>query len=86
MCKYHKVFTPKYRRKIVYNKYRESIEKILRDLCKWKGVEIIEGSALVEHIHLVVSIPPKYSVSSVMGYLKERSQSFHALPPNDSFV
>jgi putative transposase len=73
MCKYHIVFTPKYRRKIVYNQYRESIVKILKDLFKWKGVEIIEGSAMVDHIHLVVSIPPKYSVSSVMGYLKGKS-------------
>jgi len=73
MCKYHIVFTPKYRRKIVYNQCRESIVKILKELCKWKGVEIIEGSAMVDHIHLVVSIPPKYSVSSIMGYLKGKS-------------
>ena len=73
MCKYHIVFSPKYRRKIVYNQYRESIVQILRDLRKWKGVEIIEGSAMVDHIHLVVSIPPKYSVSSIMGYLKGKS-------------
>jgi len=59
MCKYHNVFTPKYRRKIVYNQYKESIVQILKDLCKWKGVEIIEGKAMVDHIHLLVSIPPK---------------------------
>ena len=73
MCKYHIIFTPKYRRKIVYKQYRESIIEILKDLCKWKGVEIIAGSAQVDHIHLLVSIPPKYSVSSVMGYLKGKS-------------
>jgi len=73
MCKYHIVFTPKYRRKIIYNKYKESIVQILKDLCKWKGVEIIEGTAMVDHIHLLVSIPPKYSVSSFMGYLKMKS-------------
>jgi len=73
MCKYHIVFTPKYRRKIVYNKYKESIVGILKDLCKRKGVEIIEGEAMVDHIHLLVSIPPKYSISSFMGYLKGKS-------------
>lgn len=73
MCKYHIVFTPKYRRKIVYAKYKESIVEIIRDLCQWKGVEIIEGTAMIDHIHLLVSIPPKYSVSSFMGYLKGKS-------------
>jgi putative transposase len=73
MCKYHIVFTPKYRRKIIYNKYKASIVEILRDLCKWKGVEIIEGKAMVDHVHLLVSIPPKMSVSSFMGYLKGKS-------------
>ena len=73
MCKYHIVFTPKFRRKIVYNQYKESIMGILSDLCKWKGIEIIEGTAMVDHIHLLVSIPPKYSISSFMGYLKGKS-------------
>ena len=73
MCKYHIIFTPKYRRKIVYNELRKSIVEILRDLCKWKGVEIIEGSAQPDHIHLLVKIPPKYSVSGFMGYLKGKS-------------
>ena len=72
-CKYHIIFTPKYRRKIIYKKYKENIVKIIRDLCKWKGVEIIEGNAMIDHIHLLVSIPPKYSVSSFMGYLKGKS-------------
>jgi len=73
MCKYHIVFTPKYRRKIIYNEYKASIVEILRDLCKWKGVEIIEGKAMVDHVHLLVSIPPKMSVSGFMGYLKGKS-------------
>ena len=58
---------------MIYNKYKESIVGILKDLCKWKGVEIIEGKAMVDHIHLLVSIPPKMSVSSFMGYLKWKS-------------
>jgi len=73
MCKYHIVFTPKYRRKIVYNEYKERIVGIVKDLCKWKGVEIIEGTAMVDHIHLLLSIPPKYSISKFMGYLKGKS-------------
>lgn len=73
MCKYHIVFTPKYRRKIIYNKLKKDIRDIIRDLCKWKGVEIIEGSAMPDHIHLLVSIPPKLSISSFMGYLKGKS-------------
>ena len=73
MCKYHIVFTPKYRRKIIFNKLRKDIIAIIKDLCKWKGVEILEGNACADHIHLVLSIPPKYSVSAIMGYLKGKS-------------
>ena len=73
MCKYHIVFTPKYRRKIIYSKLRKDIIEIIRNLCKWKGVEIIEGHAMPDHIHLLVSIPPKLSVSEFMGYLKGKS-------------
>ena len=72
-CKYHIILTPKYRRKIIYKKYKESIVEILKNLCKWKGVETIEGKAMVDHIHLLVSIPPKMSVSSIMGSLKGKS-------------
>ncbi|KEF39110.1 transposase [Schinkia azotoformans MEV2011] len=68
MCKYHIVFTPKYRRKIIYNQYRKSVGEILRTLCKYKGVEIIEGHLMPDHVHMLVSIPPKLSVSSFMGY------------------
>ena len=73
LCKYHIVFTPKYRRKVIYYKLRADIQKIIRDLCKWKGIEIIEGHMMSYHIHLLLSIPPKYSVSQIMGYLKGKS-------------
>ena len=73
MCKYHIVFTPKYRRKIIYNQLKEDIRDILKQLCAYKGVEIIEGHLMPDHIHILVSIPPKMSVSSFMGYLKGKS-------------
>lgn len=73
LCKYHIVFTPKYRRKIIYNQLRTDIRNIIKDLCKWKGVEILEGHMMADHVHLLLSIPPKYSVSEVMGYLKGKS-------------
>ena len=73
MCKYHIVFTPKYRRKIIYNQLKEDIRDILKQLCAYKGVEIIEGHLMPDHIHMLVSIPPKMSVSSFMGYLKGKS-------------
>ena len=73
VCKYHIVFTPKYRRKVIYNQYKVDIRDILKQLCSYKGVEIIEAAAMPDHIHLYVSIPPKYSVAEVMGYLKGKS-------------
>ena len=73
MCKYHIVFTPKYRRKVIYNQYKQSIREILKQLCSYKGVEIIEGHLMPDHIHMLLSIPPKISVSSFMGYLKGKS-------------
>ena len=73
MCKYHIVFTPKYRRKIIYNQIRRDIGEILRRLCEYKGVEIIEGHLMPDHVHIPVGIPPKISVSSFMGYLKGES-------------
>ena len=73
ICKYHIVFTPKYRRKIIYYQLRADIREIIKDLCKWKGVTIIEGHLMSDHVHLLVSIPPKYAVSHIMGYLKGRS-------------
>ena len=73
MCKYHIVFTPKYRRKAIYGQIRSDIGEILRRLCEHKGVEIIEGHLMPDHVHMLLAIPPKYSVSSVMGYLKGKS-------------
>lgn len=73
MCKYHIVLAPKYRRKIIYNQYRDSLGEIFQQLCKCKGVEIIEGHLMPDHVHMLVSIPPKLSVSSFMGYLKGKS-------------
>lgn len=73
LCKYHIVFSPKYRRKIIFGKLRETIGEILQILCKYKGVEILEGHLMRDHVHMLVSIPPKISVSSFMGYLKGKS-------------
>ena len=72
-CKYHIVFAPKYRRKVFYAEHREEIRDIIRQLCAWKGVEIIEGEICPDHIHLLLSISPKHSISSFMGYLKGKS-------------
>ena len=69
-CKYHIVFAPKYRRQIVYGRYKVEIGKIIRTLCERKGIETIEAELCPDHLHMLVSIPPKYSVSEVMGYLK----------------
>lgn len=73
VCKYHIVIVPKYRRKVIYYKIRQDIQEIIKELCKYKGVEIIEGHAMPDHIHLLLAIPPKYSISSFMGYLKGKS-------------
>lgn len=73
VCKYHVVFAPKYRRKVFFEEKREDIRDILRKLCEWKGVEILEGEVCPDHVHLLLSIPPKMSVSSFMGYLKGKS-------------
>ena len=72
-CKYHIVFAPKYRRWIIYNELKADIGKILRELCQRKGIEIIAAECMPNHIHMFISIPPKYSVSEVMGYLKGKS-------------
>lgn len=72
-CKYHIVFIPKYRRKEIYGKIRIDIGQILRQLCVYKDVEIIEAHAMSDHIHMMIRIPPKISVSSFMGYLKGKS-------------
>ena len=72
-CKYHVVFAPKYRRKIIYGKIKEDVGRMLRKLCEYKGVEILEAEACPDHIHMLLSIPPKYSASQIMGYLKGKS-------------
>ena len=72
-CEYHIVFTPKYRRKVFYEEKRLQIGKILRKLCQWKGITIIEAEVCPDHIHMLLEIPPKYSVSSVLGFLKGKS-------------
>lgn len=72
-CKYHIVFAPKYRRQVIYGKLKVDIGLILRKLCEYKGVEILEANACPDHIHMLVSIPPKISVASFVGYLKGKS-------------
>ena len=72
-CKYHVVILPKYRRKVIFGKRRLEIGKILRQLCQQKGVLLVEGNAMPDHVHMVLSIPPKYSVAMTMGYLKGKS-------------
>ena len=72
-CKYHIVFAPKYRRKEIYGEKKQEIGKILRQLCEWKGVRIVEAHACVDHIHMLVEISPKMSVSSFVGFLKGKS-------------
>lgn len=72
-CQYHVVFAPKYRRLVIYNEIKADIGEILRKLCEQKGIVIIEAQACPDHVHMLLSIPPKYAVSSVMGYLKGKS-------------
>ena len=72
-CKYHIVFAPKYRRKVFYEEKHLEIGAILRELCRWKGITLLEAEACPDHIHILIEIPPKYSVSSIMGFLKEKS-------------
>ena len=72
-CKYHIVFAPKYRRKIFYNEYKIEIGKILRELCEWKGINIIEAEVCPDHVHMLVEIPPKQSVAGFVGFLKGKS-------------
>jgi len=72
-CKYHVVFIPKYRRKVLYGKMRRAVGMILRELCRQKGVEILEGHLMPDHVHMCLSVPPKYSVAHVIGFLKGKS-------------
>ena len=72
-CKYHIVFAPKFRRKAIYGSLREDIREILKMLCERKGIEILEGELMPDHVHMLLSIPPKYSVAETLGYLKSKS-------------
>ena len=72
-CKYHVVFIPKYRRKVLHGRFRKEVGRLLRELCEQKGIGLLEGHAAVDHIHLLLSIPPKYSVSNTVGFLKGKS-------------
>ena len=73
MCKYHIIFIPKYRRKMIYHKMRNDLSEIIGKLCQYKGIKIIEGRLMVDHVHLLIAVPPKMSISSFMGYLKGKS-------------
>ena len=72
-CKYHVVITPKYRKKLLYGKTRRALGVILRDLCRQRGVELLEGHSVADHVHMCLSIPPKYSVANTIGFLKGKS-------------
>ena len=72
-CKYHMVLIAKYRHKVFFAKSRKRVGEILRELCRYKGIELLEGNAQPDHIHMCVSIPPKYSVAMIIGYLKGKS-------------
>ena len=72
-CKYHVVFIPKYRKKVLYSKVRRRIGGILRQLCRQKEIELVEGKAMSDHIHMLLSVPPRYSIAMTVGYLKGKS-------------
>ena len=72
-CQYHIVFIPKYRRKVMYGKVRGDIREIIKIMCRYKKVEIVEGAVCLDHVHICVSIPPKIAISEFMGYLKGKS-------------
>jgi putative transposase len=72
-CKYHIVFAPKYRRQVIYGRIKSDIGKIIRELCERKGIEIIEAELCIDYVHMLVIIPPKFSVSKIMGYIKGKS-------------
>ena len=72
-CKFHVVILPKYRKKVLYGNLRQRIGEILRELCRYKGVDMEEGHAMPDHIHMLLSVPPKYSIAMTIGYLKSKS-------------
>ena len=77
LCKYHIVIVPKYRRKIIYNQYRKDLQEIIRTLCKYKGVEIIEGHMMPDHVHLLIEVDPQYGINRAVRHIK--GSSSHAL-------
>jgi len=72
-CKYHVVIIPKYRRKVLYGKIRKRVGEILRELCQQRGIELLEGKAMPDHVHMLLSVPPKYSIAHTIGFLKGKS-------------
>ena len=72
-CKYHVVIVPKYRKKALYGSLRGKIGKIFRELCRQKGIELVEGKAMSDHVHMLLSVPPRYSIAMTIGYLKGKS-------------
>ena len=72
-CKYHIIWVPKYRRKVLYSRVRKRVGEITRELCRQRGIELLEGNAMIDHMHLVASIPPKYSLSNAVGFFKGKS-------------
>ena len=72
-CKYHVVIVPKYRKKALYGSLRGKIGKIFRELCRQKGIELVEGKAMPDHVHMLLSVPPRYSIAMTIGYLKGKS-------------
>ena len=72
-CKYHVVIVPKYRKKVMYGKLRHQIGEVFRQLCRQKGIELLQGHAMVDHVHMLLSVPPRYSIAMTIGYLKGKS-------------
>ncbi len=72
-CKYHVVILPKYRKKALYGRLRRELGRILRELCRQKGIDLVEGKAMADHVHMLLSVPPKYSIAMTVGYLKGKS-------------
>ncbi len=72
-CKYHIVFAPKYRRRVIFGQLKREIGAILRSLCEWKNIKIVEAEVCPDHVHMLVEIPPKFSVSGIVGFLKGKS-------------
>ena len=72
-CKYHVVIVPKYRKKVLYGRIRRKVGEIIRELCQHRGIELLEGKAMPDHVHMLLSVPPKYSIAHTIGYLKGKS-------------